>query len=152
MKTLKEKIFEYVEEHLDEPDFSGGWSGQSTFEILKDRFQYHDLINKDDAVEVVQEYLLGFCGCGCPEENLKLIRNFLRHMKKRDDVFNDDVDYTYEMWEADGVVFMGADDMKYFIYYWLDKEGFTEHGGSVPGWLDAKGLDLLEILEQIDLE
>jgi len=87
MKTLKEKIFAYVKQYED----------SHALEILQEQLQYQSLISKDDAVEIVQEYLLDFCGCGRPEENLRLIRNFLRHMKKRDDVFDDENDYTYEM-------------------------------------------------------
>lgn len=38
------------------------------------------------------------------------------------------------------------------MWYWLDNKGYTEHGGSVPGWLTEEGWKLLEDLEELMAE
>lgn len=50
--------------------------------------------------------------------------------------------------EAEQSLF-GSDGAAYFMYYWMDKEGLTDHGGSVPGWLSTRGRSVLHELDRI---
>ena len=84
---------------------------------------YHDTIGT-----LIQCGVLGFCGCGRPEDNLALL---LTRMEAIAD-------------ETDGRFQCGPE--MHFIDYTLDKLGFLEHGGSLPGWLSESGKELLELL------
>lgn len=108
---------------------------------------YRDNDERFQDVETsIQVGLLGFCSCGRPEENLLYIHKGLNLIIEVGPYGRDE----YEKWYADHldrvIKHFGSLDSAYFFYYWADKEGFTEHGGSVPGWLTDKGRDLLKLL------
>ncbi len=101
----------------------------------------------DDPCDYLQCSVLGFCGCGNPEENLEFIRAGLLHINdKCPDGPSDVAREWYKGWVARGRQVFGNEQSRYFFFYWCSKEGLTEHGGSVPGWLSNKGRDLLDEL------
>jgi hypothetical protein len=104
----------------------------------------------ENAVDFIQSSLFGFCGCGDPDENLIYIRDSLR-------LFRDfPYDAKQENWESYYKRYreavdkqFGSEKSEYFMWYWLDSKGYTEHGGCLPGWLTESGKELLEDLEEI---
>jgi len=122
---------------------------------------YIDKFKKDDgyysqdgcfygtAEDFIQGEILGFCGCGVPEENLRFIMRGLSHIdKERPD--NDPG--WYDEWVKEGIEIFGNDAVRFFFFYWADKEKLTAHGGSVPGWLADKGRELLSDLVEMHKE
>jgi len=96
-------------------------------------------------IDDVQTKLLGFCGCGDAKVNLNYIRNILAIIDK----FYSDKLSTEEYLKEIVLHFNNNAGAEYFMFYWLDKEGYTEHGGSVPGWLTDEGHKLLQVLNEI---
>lgn len=131
-------IDHHMEESLESEVVRGNrekWYEESLIDPLMDEFWYHDL---------------GLCGCNCPEDTKEAIRKYL-HIRKD---FHDK-ELTYE-----GVVRryrtdLGIDEhsqvqhgVLQFMMYVLDKEGYTEHGGSVGGcWLTKKGEIFMDVLD-----
>ena len=88
----------------------------------------------------------GCCGCGMPDEHLRFVHQVLEHMAKRHaDEYKGDA---WEKWWLEFDAITGSRTATYFVAYWLDQRGYTEHGGSVPGWLDHPGEDLLARLRE----
>lgn len=105
----------------------------------------------EEAADVLQSGVLGFCGCGCPEKNLEYIRQALEIIDDPRPKWSDE----HKSWEAWWPIHkekvrahFGNDQSAYFFYYWAAKNDLTEHGGSVPGWLSDKGRTLLKLLNQ----
>jgi len=98
----------------------------------------------DSAVDFYQCHVFDFCGCGCPEKNLALIRDGLQYIKNG--AYDETDPDWYKKWQKKGWNIFGNEQSRYFFFYWADKEGLTEHGGSVPGWLTDKGQEALEDL------
>lgn len=94
----------------------------------------------ETADSVIQIGILGFCGCGCPDENVSFIGKVLRLIEYREKL-------TFEQWQSKVKEVLPSGDFEYFMWYWLDKEEYTEHGGSVPGWLTDKGKQLLSDID-----
>jgi hypothetical protein len=96
----------------------------------------------DNIVDFVQCGLLDYCLCGNPEDNLAYVLGGLEliHSSCPEGV-------NFKVWFSEHqkkvLAHFGTHDSAMFFYYWADKEGWTEHGGSVPGWLTEDGLDLL---------
>lgn len=104
----------------------------------------------DDPIDFIQQELFGFRGCGCPESNLKFIRDVMEilkwwHFYMKDKKF-DDVYPEYQKRLKDLCSNEGA---LYLAYYVLHDKGFTEHGGSVPGWLTDNGEELLVDINEL---
>jgi hypothetical protein len=109
-------------------------------------------------VESLEDYIhgtiLGYCACGSPGSNLDYILHGLRLINEKPPK-----DFSENIWqewypkhEERLKAHFTKNGSEYFFYYWCDKEGLTEHGGSVPGWLDSDGERLLAILELWDKE
>lgn len=99
--------------------------------------------------DLLQTGFLGFCGCGSPDDNLMYVLGGLSLINETYKKDKDDR-YAFSVWYEDHQKKVNdhfkSRDGAYFFYYWADKEGYTDHGGSVPGWLTDKGEELLEIL------
>ena len=117
-----------------------------------DKFKKEDGFYSEDgclfetAEDFIHTEMFGFCSCGDPEENLKFIMHGLAHIDKLHP--DDDSDW-WDDWVKEGVELFGSEGVKYFFFYWADKEGLTEHGGSVPGWLTDKGHHVLSDLREM---
>jgi len=111
----------------------------------------------DDPLDYIQIKLLGHCGCGRPQDSLLFLKKLLNHMNitiRRED-YGSYEEYSKASDENMAILdsyFYNDDGLKYTIFYMLDKYGITEHGGSVPGWLESKGDILLEELNKIDFD
>lgn len=108
------------------------------------------------AISFIQRGILKFCGCGMPGSNLAYIRDRMRALKKRHDenqfAFEKLHGYNADRWQknTDAIYALFPDQQSaYFFFYWMDSVGLEEHGGSVPGWLTDKGVELLEDLEEL---
>jgi hypothetical protein len=96
-------------------------------------------------------YVLGqfkFCGCGAPEAAAQYIRDGLQayvdlwRAIRASPSMSDEARVAWRRFEAH----WPDAGQRYFFWYWLDANGLTEHGGSVPGWLTDKGEDYLAAL------
>jgi len=103
-------------------------------------------ITYDNEVSVLGSFF-DFCGCGQPEEALKYAMNVMRLIQNKDDAaslsreeFGKAIDALWNFFPSHGA--------GYFTLYQLDKLGMEEHGGSTPGWLTAKGKEVLSDLEE----
>ena len=102
-----------------------------------------------DAESLLQCGVLQQCGCGNPEDNIRLVAKVLRHVHDRKMyVWDDNHKMTHEDWMEQGRK-IGSDDVLKFIYYTIDEIELTEHGGSVPGWLTPLGIEFMEDVEAL---
>jgi hypothetical protein len=102
-----------------------------------------------DAEEVLHIAILGFCGCGRPKDSLAYMRDVLKHIDELHEIHEISRVYeerkpAYDAWDEKGKSLFATEGAKYFMFYFLDNIGFTEHGGSVPGWLTEEGREFLE--------
>jgi len=100
----------------------------------------------ENAESFLQGKVLKFCGCGSPDLSLKFIRKALRQVQNLKELVLEKKQ-THEEWSAENKKIFG--ESEYFVWYFLDREGFTEHGGSIPGWLTKSGIELLEDLDAL---
>lgn len=118
-------------------------------------YVFTDECHYDTAADLVQIGMLGFCGCGASEESLSYVRDGLAHINRlreespKQSNGHEAWNKWWEQWQADGLALFGNDRARWFFYYWADQKGFTEHGGSVPGWLTDEGRELLSDLNEI---
>lgn len=103
----------------------------------------------EDAESLIQVGVLGFCGCGRPDDSLRHVLDGLELIgEKAPDVRSKE----WPAWRAGHMMRINAHfkspGAEYFFYYWCDKEGYTHHGGSVPGYLSDKGRQLLGLLRE----
>jgi hypothetical protein len=96
-----------------------------------------DICHGPDAVDAITGEL-GICGCGVPEEALRVYRDALRLV-----AMTMQTKPTKRPREA---LFHGDSGLEFFVWYRLDDLGLTEHGGCVPGWLTDDGKALLDAL------
>lgn len=103
-----------------------------------------------DLTSFILSGFFDFCGCGCREESLKFTKSGLNHIqnrtKKIQENHGEQLKLIWEEIKKEENSIFGSTGAAYFFYYWCDKEGLTEHGGSVPGWLTIKGEFVLNIL------
>lgn len=98
-----------------------------------------------DPISYYQCDVLGGCGCGCPDENVRYVRDALALVaEKCPDGADWKIWYAEHRKKTDAL--FGNQAAEYFMWYWLAENELTEHGGSVPGWLEQRGQDLLEDL------
>lgn len=115
------------------------------------------MAERDVVIDDLMERL-GFCPCGQPEKSLKLIRDVLRYLKWRSELYDEKkereafleaIEESKTRWDSEFPL-EGFED---FVMHWLDVGGYLEHGGSVlTGWLEAEGEDLLTRLEALELD
>lgn len=98
---------------------------------------------------IVGLYNLGFCVCGCPDEALRHLvecLNLVNNLKEL--VWSKQIER--EDWQKQVREVLPTGGAEYFMWYYLDDKGLTEHGGGVPGWLTDKGKQLLEDYKLFD--
>lgn len=87
---------------------------------------------------------LGFCCCGRPSDALEYIRQgllFIEGGRQESESYDEYLKRTADTF--------GSEAAGTFFFYWADKESLTEHGGSIPGWLEFRGYELLHKLNQL---
>lgn len=92
--------------------------------------------NKEDYLG----HLLGFCGCGCPDDALHFVGDLLELI---------DSGFENANFINDAEKIFSNTGLQYLVYYFLDDKGLIEHGGSVPGWLTDYGKDFLKEIKAI---
>jgi hypothetical protein len=120
--------------HIDKYKQESGWymdEDGTSYETAEDFFQG----------------MFNFCGCGCPDLSLEFIRDSLQHVHDLHNLVHPDK-ITWMEWNSTGRRLFHTNGIEYFTYYFLDANGLTTHGGSVPGWLTEKGKELLEDLNE----
>ena len=123
-----------------------------TGETCMDEPEYKDEegISYAGAEDFLQTKILNFCCCGRPFENIKYVGKILRYIHDlKEKVWNGKI--SYEAWEEEGKK-IGSVESLYFAYYYLTEIDLLEHGGSVPGWLTAKGIEFMEDAEELKEE
>lgn len=101
----------------------------------------------DTAVELVHVGFLGFCMCHDAAANLAYIRGGLAYIAQGQagppDMTLEKFRAWHHVWYAEGLAFFGTELAREFFFFWADSEGFTEHGTAIPGWVTAKGQQLM---------
>lgn len=83
---------------------------------------------------------LKFCGCGNPEDVLDFLRQTLSAIRDRS-----------SSRDRENTLLPLDSPLALTYRYWLDAQGWTEHGGSVYGaWLTKEGKEVLVMLEAAD--
>ena len=107
-----------------------------------DHYEDEDGCYHEDAESVITASL-GFCGCGSPDLALKYVKQSL-------ELVQDYQDLEYEGWEVKKNKFFNNNEgSEYFMWYFLNDKGLTEHGSCVPGWLSESGKELLSDLKEM---
>jgi len=86
------------------------------------------------------------CLCGSPESVLAMLVRLLRWIDEPLDTKEPGWNERYAAHRASLEAWCPDTGVSDFLFYWLDHEDLTEHGGSVPGWLTKKGEGLLGAL------
>ena len=107
-------------------------------------YESKDGIYYEDAESFIGTHILGFCGCGNPDCAIEFVRGALQLI---DDSQNKE--QTFEEWMVEVDSYFNGEGGRYFMWYFLDNKGLTEHGGSVPGWLTSDGKELLSDLNEL---
>jgi hypothetical protein len=107
-------------------------------------------VNYDDAEQYLETRVLGFCPCGKGTileyvlGSLELIDwKTIQHEK------NVPWDTYFKLWRSKCNFFFGNEMAEDFMWHFLDREDYTDHGGSVPGWLNDKGFALRDAIRQV---
>lgn len=101
-----------------------------------------------DDMETKLQSDLGFCGCGAPDQSLEFIFDVLRYIDRINTQVHEDK-MTWTEWEEEGKQLFACDGARWFTFYWLDSKDFTEHGGSVPGWITDEGRAFMATVEEL---
>lgn len=115
------------------------------------RWTSPDGLSWDSEADALAVGVLGFCGCGIPEETLEWVGGGLQLIVDiKAKVWDDSNPYDYHAWAADVREHFGPErGSEYFFWYWASDRKFTEHGGSVPGWLTELGEQLLADIRRV---
>lgn len=105
-------------------------------------------LNYESGLALILKYYwyekLNYCGCGCPDDAMRTIANYLEvasirdleaSKKKQEEYFGDQKD----------------SDLYLCLMYAMDAAGFTEHGSSVYGaWPEKDGEYFLWAIREAD--
>ena len=106
---------------------------------------------QEEQIGEVQE-VFGFCACGSPKNNVKYICRGLELIQEIQGKGPHEVkDWStfYDEWRSKCNTHFGNRFAADFFFYWADKNELTEHGSCIPGWLTAKGSELLTHVNEI---
>ena len=112
-------------------------------------------VHHDNAQDFIMA-MLGFCGCGRPEDALKFLRDSLKSIDFHTVMITRSLsegfgvsNIEYCQWKDLVMQLFCNEGIAYFTYYVLEEKGLTEHGVGVPGWLTKEGKYLLEDLNEL---
>lgn len=109
--------------------------------IDSESFPYHYNGCDFQDMEGVIADILGFCGCGMPGITIRYVGDALDLLNRRGNITN-----SYDEWSSKRDEIFPSEKEAYFMWYYLDRMGFAEHGSSVPGWITKKGEDVLMLI------
>lgn len=105
-----------------------------------------DDVTYDDAIAYMQIGILGFCGCGNTDDNLRFVLSILRLLHDRSNSHM----AGFEPYTKDLIRLCGGEIQLYFVLYTLDSLQLIEHGSSIGGsWPTPKGIDLINDLTEL---
>ena len=113
-----------------------------------------EIEDKNDELEDLIYGELGICGCGCPDEVVEMIVEFLkRKIEYREKIMNSRESHFKIYDEEDKWLNEFKEENKGLLYtfflYMLNNKGFMEHGTSIySSWVDEKGKKLIECFER----
>lgn len=153
--------FETFEEYIDVPewgsDFLPGYIKIQDGGELKDvqkGVTYEDF-QYDNIVDAFYQGLLGFCDCGNPEEELKLMLRVLSRLffRSYQNTFDLKDEHSRILWakNSDKLSLLFGKNPLFEHHYlqWLDSLRFLNHGSTVYGsWLNYEGISVLKMLIQ----
>jgi hypothetical protein len=121
-----------------------------TLEDFKNGYGEYTLngINLGDCATDLLMDMLGFCGCGSPEESLLYVKAGLQHIDDQRLIGHANWSERYKEWDAAVSETFQTTGARYFFWLWADAAELTEHGSSVPGWLTEKGAEFLSLLNE----
>lgn len=102
----------------------------------------------EDAESFIATGILGFCGCGMPDDAVEYVRKALQLIDDLTQLVYEEK-LTIEQWKEREKLIFTDYGAEYFMWYFLDNKKLTEHGVSVPGWLTEKGTELLSDLIEL---
>jgi hypothetical protein len=85
--------------------------------------------------------------CGQPEVALLYVKSGLALLDDLKNKVWEDQE-SYDGWAQRCQSHFGSSGSEYFFWYWLYANGWSEHGGAVPGWLTDEGELLLALLRE----
>ena len=107
-------------------------------------YQTDDGVCYPDICDIIHTGILDFCGCGDPKSNLEYILEGLEYIDSKIEFIKGSFDEWYPKYLYRGTEIFGNDRSRAFFFYWADKEGLTEHGGTVDSsWLTIEGEKLM---------
>jgi hypothetical protein len=116
-------------------------------QYIKDEgFEYEECYY-ENSEDLLHTGFLGFCGCGNPADSLNYILGGLQLIAEEQPDGVGWIDWFHDR-NTRSLKYFGSEQARLFFYYWADKEKLTEHGGCVPGWLTAKGEELLALIAE----
>jgi len=93
---------------------------------------------------------LGFCGCGLPEQALKLVKLLLTILDYS--YGKEEKNFTWDQKDRWLKKLLPYDGIYYLVLYYLDSKGYTDHGSGIGGcWLNPKGKEFLTLLRSINI-
>lgn len=109
-------------------------------------YEYEGLFYQD-AEDFLNIALLHGCGCGNPDENILYVLKGLELLEPKCSS-NDRkaILAFYDARRTKEVTHFGSRAAAQFFHYWATREGYLEHGTSIPGWLTEKGHTLVALL------
>ena len=117
------------------------------YKLADGTFQNENGASFDTLEDFIQMSVLCFCGCGMPRLALKHLQVALTQVKKRNELVPKDT-LAFRELEKETSIQLGSNTAMWFMWYYLETQDLTEHGGSVPRWLTQKGKELLEDLDE----
>lgn len=111
-------------------------------------YKTEDGASYDNAEDLIQNGILGFCCCGNPKMNLEYIKGALEILAEwfPSDKSKPTISGADHMAKLEA--YFQSDAASGFFWYWADKEKLVEHGGSLPGWPSERGYALLNLLRE----
>lgn len=101
----------------------------------------------NETISFLQSKFLGFCNCGIPDHSVEYVVKGLEEVNKiskAGDKWKEAVEKAEEV--------LGGEERMYFMWYFLDSKGLTNHGSSVPGWITDRGEQFLELYNELEEE
>lgn len=103
-----------------------------------------------DVESFIEMGLFDFCGCGQPDAVREYVRQSLQLVNDLKQLVWENK-MTYYEWNKRKSDLFKTDEAEFFMWYWLDNKGYTEHGGGMPGWLTVDGEEILSDLDELKL-
>lgn len=100
-----------------------------------------------NATDLIYGGILNFCGCGDADASLVFVMRGLEIIDAATAPHpGQSSTDAYTEWKRRSMDHFGSEGASGFFFHWCDREGLSDHGGSIPGWLSEDGKRLLALL------